>query len=190
MTRRERVISALNHKEPDKVPVDCGAMRSTGIMGVAYNRLKKHLGIEGGGTKIHDMIQQLCIPEPWYLDMFQVDVVDLARTFADNPTEWRDWTLPDGSSAKIPAWLRIERSGDSWVCVNQEDEAIAEMPESSYFFDQAIWPLYGMHKEDFDDLSYHMNRVMWSYMADPLWKNSKDPNFYTMLSRNFLGNIP
>jgi uroporphyrinogen decarboxylase len=184
MTRRERVISALNHKEPDKVPVDCGAMRSTGIMGVAYNRLKKHLGIEGRGTKIHDMIQQLCLPESWYLDMFQVDVVDLARTFADNPADWRDWTLPDGSSAKIPAWLRIERRGDSWVCVNQEDEAIAEMPECSYFFDQAIWPLYGIHKEDFDDLSYHMNRVMWSYMADPLWKNSKDPNFYAMLREN------
>ena len=45
MARRKRIITALKHKEPDKIPVDCRSMRSSGIMGVAYNRLKKHLGI-------------------------------------------------------------------------------------------------------------------------------------------------
>ena len=44
MTHRERVLTTLQHKEPDQVPVDLGAMRSTGIMGMAYNKLKKTLG--------------------------------------------------------------------------------------------------------------------------------------------------
>ena len=73
MTPRERVMTALRHRESDKVPVDCGAMRSTGIMGIAYNDLKKHLGIEGGETKIYDPVQQLAVPEQWYLDRFRVD---------------------------------------------------------------------------------------------------------------------
>ena len=31
MTPRERVARALNHKEPDRVPIDLGASRVTGI---------------------------------------------------------------------------------------------------------------------------------------------------------------
>ena len=40
MNSRGRVIKTLRHEEPDRVPVDLGAMMSTGIMGMAYNRLK------------------------------------------------------------------------------------------------------------------------------------------------------
>jgi uroporphyrinogen decarboxylase len=181
MTKRQRVLTALDHKEPNKIPVDCGAMRSTGIMGIAYNQLKKHLGIKEGETKIYDSVQQLAVPEQWYLDRSQIDVIDLARSFSDDSSDWKNWTLPDGSRAKLPAWLRFEKHGKSWVCLNNEDEVIAEMPEYSYYFDQSIWPLFGSHKDNFDDLPYHMNRVMWSYMTDPLWKNSSKPGFYQML---------
>jgi uroporphyrinogen decarboxylase len=181
MTKRQRVLTALDHKDPDKIPVDCGAMRSTGIMGIAYNQLKKHLGIKEGETKIYDSVQQLAVPEQWYLDRFQIDVIDLARSFSDDSSDWKNWTLPDGSRAKLPAWLRFEKHGKSWVCLNNEDEVIAEMPEYSYYFDQSIWPLFGSHKDNFDDLPYHMNRVMWSYMTDPLWKNSSKPGFYQLL---------
>ena len=41
MTSRERVLTTLNHKEPDKIPIDFGGMGSTGIMAIAYNRLKQ-----------------------------------------------------------------------------------------------------------------------------------------------------
>lgn len=181
MTPRERILTVLNHKEADKVPVDCGAMRSTGIMGVAYNNLKKHLGIEGGVTKIYDMVQQLAIPEQWYLDRFQIDAVDLSRAFADDPDDWIEWKLPDGSDALVPAWLRIEKRDNSWVCVNEEGLVIAEMPESSYYFDQKYWPLMGKHLDSFDDLEKYMNSQMWGYMTDPLWKNAGDPNFYEKL---------
>lgn len=181
MTKRERVLASINHKETDKVPVDCGAMRSTGIMGVAYNRLKNYLGINSGETKIYDMVQQLCIPEQWYLDRFQIDVIDLARAFIDSSDEWKDWALPDGSLCKIPSWLNIEKRNESWVCINEENKIIAEMPFSSYYFDQKLWPLMGKHKDNFDNLKYYINSQMWAAMTDPLWKNANKPNFYKML---------
>ena len=40
MTRRERVVAALNHKEPDRVPL------SMSITIHAYENLKQHLGID------------------------------------------------------------------------------------------------------------------------------------------------
>lgn len=88
MNSRERIVTALNHEEPDKLPIDCGAMRSTGIMGIAYNNLKKHLGITEGQTLMYDMAQQLCVPEPWFLERFQVDAMDLSSHFI---TDQRDW---------------------------------------------------------------------------------------------------
>jgi uroporphyrinogen decarboxylase len=178
MTSRERVMTALEHRDPDKLPVDCGGMRSTGLMGMTYNALKNHLGIDTGDTKIYDMVQQLAIPEQWYLDRFQIDVVDLARAFADDPSEWRDWTLPDGSPAKIPAWIDIRKQDGAWVCVDSDGDVLAVMPQGSYFFDQKVWPLKGVHKERFDDLPKYMEKVMWVHMADPLWKNSGKPDFH------------
>ena len=69
MTGRERILAALQHKEADKIPVDCGAERSTTIQAIAYNNLKKHLGIEGGETKINDTVQQCIIPERLFAEL-------------------------------------------------------------------------------------------------------------------------
>ena len=45
MTSRERVIAALNHEEPDRVPLDIGGGGSTSILVEGYENLKQHLGI-------------------------------------------------------------------------------------------------------------------------------------------------
>ena len=44
MNSRERVLATLNHSEPDGIPVDLGAHRSSGISAIACHRLRKHLG--------------------------------------------------------------------------------------------------------------------------------------------------
>ena len=46
MNSRERVILALNHKEPDRVPIDIGGSAATSLLIPAYNNLKKYLNIE------------------------------------------------------------------------------------------------------------------------------------------------
>ncbi|MBI4759564.1 MAG: methyltransferase, partial [Chloroflexi bacterium] len=59
MNSRERVLVALAHGEPDMVPIDFGATRSTGITAVAYARLRAHLGISEGEIMVYDVGQQL-----------------------------------------------------------------------------------------------------------------------------------
>ena len=68
MTSRERVLTALRHEEPDRVPIDFGGHRSSGISAIAYARLKQALGIDSGDIYVYDMIQQLAIVEPEVLD--------------------------------------------------------------------------------------------------------------------------
>ena len=106
MNSRERVMAAVNHQEPDRVPVDLGGHRSSGIMAIAYNKLKQHLGIEAGDIYVYDIVQQLAIIEPEVLAEFDVDTIEMGRGFALEPNDWHDWVLPDGTPCKIPAFVQ------------------------------------------------------------------------------------
>ena len=70
-THRERVLQAINHQQPDRVPIDLGGHRSSGMMAIAYNKLKKHLGITTGDIYVYDVVQQLAIIEPEVLRPFR-----------------------------------------------------------------------------------------------------------------------
>ena len=50
MTSRERVLAAINHKEPDRVPIDLGATPSSGISAIAHARLIETLGWDDKNT--------------------------------------------------------------------------------------------------------------------------------------------
>jgi uroporphyrinogen decarboxylase len=93
MNHRERVLAALEHKQPDRVPVDLGGFQ-TGIMVQAYDRLKKHLGMNSE-TRILEPMQQLAVPEEEVLTRFDIDT----RYIFPRPAEpWNPVTLEDGSS--------------------------------------------------------------------------------------------
>ena len=76
MTPRERVLAAIEHREPDRVPIDLGCTPSSGISAIAYGNLKRHLGMNGGHNRVYDVVQQLAQPEDEILDRFGIDVVD------------------------------------------------------------------------------------------------------------------
>jgi uroporphyrinogen decarboxylase len=44
LTSRDRVLCALNHEEPDRVPIFFGASGATTMLAPAYDRLKAYLG--------------------------------------------------------------------------------------------------------------------------------------------------
>jgi len=162
MNSRERVLTAIAHKEPDRVPIDQGSMRSSGIMAIAYNRLKRHLGIADPPTKVYDMIQQLAQPDGWYLERFHVDAVDLGRAF-DSPELWQDWVLPDGSEALAPAWFRSERSNGDLLVRDSSGIVIGKMPEGALYIDQCYWPASGPDGLDnYEPLEEKMAQVTWA----------------------------
>ncbi len=71
MTSRERVLAALNHEAPDRVPIDLGG-NQTGIHRDAYRALLTHLGVQDD-IAIMDAVQQLAQPCESVLERLRVD---------------------------------------------------------------------------------------------------------------------
>jgi uroporphyrinogen decarboxylase len=167
MNSRQRVLTALAHREPDRVPIDLGAHRSSGIMAIAYKRLKDYLGIRSGDIYVYDLVQQLAIIEPEVLDRFGVDTIELGRGFSLLPADWRDWVLPDGTPCKIPAYLHPVREGGDWRIYAADGTPMAVQKAGSLYFEQTCFPLAGSTDEDFADLGTPLSKVMWSAVGSP-----------------------
>jgi len=142
MNSRERVLTALQHKEADRVPLDLGAMLSTGITGMAYNELKSYLGIRDGRTRMYDLGQQLAEPETEILERIGADVLPL---FVSDPKRWKPSTLPDGSLCEVPEGFNPETLPDgSQVLRDGQGHIVSEMPKDGYYYDSVYFPLAGV----------------------------------------------
>jgi uroporphyrinogen decarboxylase len=73
MNPRERVLLALNHREPDRIPVDLGGSICSSIHREAYIQLKKHLGMDLEQIQMADYVQQLPYLDEALLERFDVD---------------------------------------------------------------------------------------------------------------------
>lgn len=116
MKPRERLLAALNHQEPDRIPIDLGSP-VTSIHREAYTRLKNYLGINKDPPRILDNMQQIAhIDEP-VLQRFQVDTRHIHLKPAKG---WQK--LPDGSF--VGEW------GIKW-----------KKPQNSHYYDMYENPL-------------------------------------------------
>ena len=73
MNSRKRVNTTLDHKEPDKVPLDLGGHQS-GIHIKAYRKLLDYLEIIDKNIQYCDFVQQIALPCEELLERFNVDV--------------------------------------------------------------------------------------------------------------------
>ncbi len=187
MTSRERVWSAIEHRQPDRVPVDLGSTPSSGIAAIAYHRLCTHLGLLGNRTRIYDVVQQLAQPEEIVLDRFRIDAVDLGRTFNTRDEDWYDIVMADGSPAQYPAWFRPERQPDgSYVARHPDGTPIAHMPAGGTFFDQTYFPYLDGYPSDFSGLRTAMTYVLWAAFAHSPWDHANEPDFWNQLRQRAL----
>jgi uroporphyrinogen decarboxylase len=165
MTSRQRVLTALDHRQPDRVPFDLSGHRSSGIAAIAYPKLRACLGLPPTTVRVYDPIQQLAIVDDDVLDRFGVDVIEMGRGFALDASHWADWELPDGTPCKMPAWALPERSGDTWVFRSKSGRAIGRMPKGVVYFEQCHWPF--LEEDNLDDIPGAFAESMWHAMASP-----------------------
>jgi uroporphyrinogen decarboxylase len=165
MNSRERVLAALRHEEPDRVPIDFSGHRSSGIAAIAYRRLRDALGLEPRTIRVYDPVQQLAIVDDDVLERFRVDTVELGRGFALDDEHWSDWTLPDGSPCQMPAWALPEREDRGWIIRSFSGRPLARMPDGALYFEQCYWPF--LEEDNFDQLEEALGENMWCAVQSP-----------------------
>jgi len=166
MTSRERILTALEHREPDRVPIDLSGHCSSGIAAIAYARLRDYLDLPKRPIRVYDVIQQLAIVDEDVLQRFGVDTIELGRGFALEEESWSPWTLPDGTPCYVPAWTNIEKEHNRWVIRSQSGRVIAQMPEGMLYFEQTYYPFL----EGDDDpgrIAEALGECMWTAVAAP-----------------------
>ena len=114
MNSRERVVAALAHKEPDRVPVDFGSTWCSTITLPAYEQLKKYLGIDAPNILMERIMQAVMVDER-ILDMFHIDT---QAVMYNAPELERNQNVELGNNTYRDAW------GITW-----------QKPESSEFYD-------------------------------------------------------
>lgn len=165
MNSRERILSAFEFREADRVPIDFSGHRSSGITATLYPKLRKYLGLPLRPVRVYDPIQQMAIVDNDILDLFNVDTIELGRGFALEDKDWHDWVLPDGTRCQLPVWVKPVREENGWVIHSKSGRVIATMPDGALYFEQSYYPF---HEEDnLEKLEEALDECMWSAIASP-----------------------
>lgn len=128
MTRRERVIAALEHREPDRVPL------SMSITIDAYNNLKRYLGIELEEDLRPGRWTEVPI-HPLVAEKFGLDII---------------W-LPTGKPHKKP---RQSEDPDKWYDGWGVEWTKIRLPNGGYYNEMTDPPLKDATIDDLDDFDW------------------------------------
>lgn len=140
MKSRERVIAAVNHQVADRVPIDLGATKASGIAVIAYDRVKRALGIQTP-TKVVDPRFMIAAVEDEVLRRLHVDVVPLDLScvlpLSRPSSEWISRRLFDDTAVLFPPDARIaEDAAGNWILLDGDGSPTTfRMPKGGYYFD-------------------------------------------------------
>ncbi len=147
MNSRERIMRAINHQEPDRVPLDLGGSPVTGMHVSSVYRLRQALGLDAPGTpvKVIEPYQMLGEIKPDLIEALGVDVVGLSSQttmFGFKNEGWKPWTTFDGTPVLVPAGFNTEPSPNGDILMYPEgDKSVppcARMPKGGWYFDAII----------------------------------------------------
>ncbi len=147
ISSRERVNLALNHREPDRVPLDIGGSAVTGIQVSTVYMLRQALELDRPGTpvKVIEPYQMLGEIKPDLVEALGVDVLGLGsrRTFFGFSNEgWKPWKLFDGTPVLVPEGFNTDPEPNGDILMYPEGDKSAppsgRMPKGGWYFDAIV----------------------------------------------------
>jgi hypothetical protein len=144
MTSRERLVAALNHKQPDQVPIDFGATVCSGIHASCVGILRDYYGLEKRPVRIHELGQMLGYVED---DLLEAMGGDVTGVFPRNSMygfpmdKWKTWMF-NGQEVLVPEDFNVtvDENGDTLIHPGGDTTVppSARMPKDGFFFDCII----------------------------------------------------
>lgn len=147
MNARERVLAAINHRQPDRVPLDLGGSATSGMHASSVYLLRQALGLDPPGTpvKVIEPYQMLGEIGPDLIEILGVDVIPLPgprNMFGFRNENWKPWTFFDGTPLLVPKAFNTipEPNGDILMYPEGDRSALpsGRMPAGGFYFDTII----------------------------------------------------
>ena len=145
MDHKQRVQAALNHREPDRIPIDFGGTAVTGIHASCVAALRQHYGLERRPVKVHEPYQMLGMIDEDLKRAMGIDVEGSYpyKTMFGFPNErWKEWRTPDGQEVLVSDQFvtTVDRKGNTLIYPEGDPGAppSGKMPRDGYFFDSII----------------------------------------------------
>ena len=141
---RQRVLAALAHREPDRVPIDLGSTGVTGIHVSCVAALRDHYGLEQRPVKVHEPYQMLGLVEE---DLQQALGVDVQGAFGRKTMfgfplgDWKPWRF-NGLDLLVPGRFEVDEDANGDTVIYPEGDRTAppsgRMPKGFHFFDTIV----------------------------------------------------
>lgn len=132
MTGKERIKIALNHEEPDRVPIDIGGAQACGIHRDAYYNLREYLNMEKKEIEISNLVSQTAKVDEDFCKKFNIDVRPiLIKNSLNNE-------------------LKIHEAEDHFWFVDEWQRKWKKPFEKGRYFDIVEFPLVNNKLKDFE----------------------------------------
>jgi uroporphyrinogen decarboxylase len=142
MTPRQRVLTALDHREPDRLPMDLGGSPVSSVAITTYLALRKYLGLSEAPVRVMSTMQQIACVDEDLMDALGVDVVPVV---ARPPGAYREVLVDEPGGA---------------TSYRDEFGAVLRRPKGGHYFDWQEFPLAEPSREALD-------KVPWPDPDDP-----------------------
>ncbi len=123
MNSRERILKTINHKEPDRVPIDIGGSLATTMHRVIYDKLKRTFNLKDSKDEILELALQSVVLDEKVLKELHGDVVGI---YSKPPKGWKMEINPEDNSY-IDEWGIKYRATKGGLYFDIVDYALKEV---------------------------------------------------------------
>ncbi|MBS3769988.1 MAG: hypothetical protein KGY69_07015 [Bacteroidales bacterium] len=176
-TPYERVVTALTHKEPDRIPFDLGGTMVTGINIKALQKLKKHLGLKEP-AQVKDPITQMAYTGEDVIDYLKVDVKNVGPKVPEG-SQLKDLGTADGYHYIEDEWgmqWRMPLENDLYYDVYKHPLAHVQTVQDveNYPWPDALDPVrYEDLKKEADSIVYDEKKAyVMGRMSSGMWEHA------------------
>ncbi len=145
MTGKQRVKIALEHREPDRMPVDFGGCAQTTIHVGVIAKLRDYYGLEKRLVKVEEPYTMMGRLDEDLKQVLGTDVdsfPSLYSFFGIPRDSWKEYRMEDGLEVLVPKQFNVTRDDAGNIYMYpQGDTSVppsAVMPRGGYYFDAII----------------------------------------------------
>jgi len=145
MTSKERLRAALEHREPDAIPIDFAGTAVTGISATCIAALRDYYGLEKRLVKVFDPLQLIGLLDDDLKACLGIDVdgvLGRANIFGFVNENWKPWRMPNGLEVLVSEHFNttVDEEGNTYLYPGGDTSVppSGKLPKGGYYFDAIV----------------------------------------------------